>query len=959
MDTEKRLKVLVIHHDTGASCAYTAIARSAGWEVSSCEETGDVVGALGDNDVDVLIFEFSPESGFEALRKGYTREEWLATPDFWFSRVHPDDREFVTADAAALAAGHGSVGGVVFRWLTKQDRVVWGETHLAAIRDQAGQMLGVRGVTFEVTDRKNAEAELLESKRFLQSALDALSAHIGILDQEGRILAVNAAWNRFAAINGLAEGGYGVGANYLEVCHHASGDCSAEASAVARGIREVIAQRVPDFQLEYPCHSSQEQRWFVVRVTRFAGEGPVRVVVAHENITVRKLAEEALREGEQRYRSLVEATTAIVWDTPSSGEFETEQARWATFTGQSFEEYRGWGWLNAIHHDDQAETARVWSAAVASRGIYEVEHRLRFRDHTYREMMVRAVPIVAENGSILQWVGIHTDITERKRAEAVLGDTAQRLQLATKLTGTGVWDWDVVTNRIVWDAQMFAIYGYDSAPPEFTYETWAATVLPEDLAAQSAILQETVRQRGRSERKFRICRVNDGAVRVIHAAEITVTGATGEPLCVVGINRDITELETAAANLAASEERFRQAFDFAGTGIAIVGLDGGWLRVNRTLCKIVGYPAEELLAKTFQEITHPEDLDADLAHVRELLEGKTLHYQMEKRYLHRDGHVVWIQLNASLVRDPVGAAMHFVAHIEDITERKRAESERAEMNRQLVDVSRQAGMAEVATSVLHNVGNVLNSVNVSATLVAEGVRKSSVGDLARVVGLLDQHPADVGDFIGRDPQGRKLPGFLRQLSGQLARERQSALAELQSLRENVEHIKDIVAMQQNYAKVSGVTEILQVADLVEDSLRMNATSLTRHEVELRRDYGEVPSISVEKHKVLQILVNLIRNAKHACDDAGRTDKQITIRVSNGHESVRVAVIDNGIGIPPENLVRIFNHGFTTRKNGHGFGLHNAVLTAREMGGDLTVHSDGPGAGATFTLELPLTASGTP
>jgi len=223
--------------------------------------------------------------------------------------------------------------------------------------------------------------------------------------------------------------------------------------------------------------------------------------------------------------------------------------------------------------------------------------------------------------------------------------------------------------------------------------------------------------------------------------------------------------------------------------------------------------------------------------------------------------------------------------------------------------------------------------------------------------MLREKNGQLVEFLTNDPKGKLLPAYIADLSQHLEDERLETRAEIDLLTRNIEHIKDIVAMQQNYAKVSGVTEVSQVADLVEDSLRMNEGSLSRHEVELRRDYGEVPSITVEKHKVLQILVNLIRNAKHACDEAGRTDKQITIRVSNGHESVRVAVIDNGVGIPPENLVRIFNHGFTTRKNGHGFGLHNAVLTAREMGGDLTVQSDGPGTGATFTLELPLATNG--
>jgi signal transduction histidine kinase len=159
-------------------------------------------------------------------------------------------------------------------------------------------------------------------------------------------------------------------------------------------------------------------------------------------------------------------------------------------------------------------------------------------------------------------------------------------------------------------------------------------------------------------------------------------------------------------------------------------------------------------------------------------------------------------------------------------------------------------------------------------------------------------------------------------------------------------------MQQSYAKLCGVTETVAVAALVEDGLRMNAGALARHGITLRREIAEVPPITIDKHKVLQILVNLVRNAKYACDESGRSDKTMTIRVEGDEERVRISVADNGIGIRAENMSRLFTHGFTTRASGHGFGLHSGALTARELGGSLTACSDGPGCGATFTLELP-------
>jgi signal transduction histidine kinase len=254
--------------------------------------------------------------------------------------------------------------------------------------------------------------------------------------------------------------------------------------------------------------------------------------------------------------------------------------------------------------------------------------------------------------------------------------------------------------------------------------------------------------------------------------------------------------------------------------------------------------------------------------------------------------------------------------------------------------------------VLHNVGNVLNSVNVSATLVADHVRHTQAVNIAKVAALFQQHQADLDGFLTYDPRGRMIPGYLGTLGEALIAEHTAMLKELDHLRANVDHIKDIVAMQQSYASHSGVIETVSVPDLIEDALRTNTRSLARHEVGLHRDYQARPVVTTDKHKVIQILINLVRNAKQACNESDRPDKEITVRTTSDDRGVKIAIVDNGVGIPRENLTRIFAHGFTTRKTGHGFGLHSAALAAQELGGSLTAQSDGPGRGAPFTLELP-------
>ena len=331
-------------------------------------------------------------------------------------------------------------------------------------------------------------------------------------------------------------------------------------------------------------------------------------------------------------------------------------------------------------------------------------------------------------------------------------------------------------------------------------------------------------------------------------------------------------------------------------------------------------------------------------------EGKP--FSFEQRIIRPDGTERTIHQRGDVMLNQAGQSVKIFGTAQDVTERKRAEDDLEKMHLKLLDTSRQAGMAEVATGVLHNVGNVLNSVNVSANCVANTVRKSKAPNLAKVVALFRAHEADLGHFLTCDEKGRQVPGYLAQLAEHIAGEQAAVQKEMAELQQHIDHIKDVVTMQQSYAKVSGVKETIETNELLEDALRLNAGSLSHHGVEVIREFLDAPAISVEKHKALQILVNLINNAKQSCDSTGRDDKQMTLRIMQSSDRVHISVSDNGAGILPENLARVFNHGFTTKKTGHGFGLHNAVNAAREMGGDLKVHSAGPGQGATFTLELP-------
>lgn len=294
---------------------------------------------------------------------------------------------------------------------------------------------------------------------------------------------------------------------------------------------------------------------------------------------------------------------------------------------------------------------------------------------------------------------------------------------------------------------------------------------------------------------------------------------------------------------------------------------------------------------------------------------------------------------------------------EHVKDHEDAYAKLAEAQQRLMTLSRQAGMAEVATGVLHNVGNVLNSVNVSANVVSDKIRELSINNLLTLARLLESHSGNLPDFLNHDPKGQRVVPYLRELAVHLGQEREVMLRELRSLTGHIDHIKGIVATQQSYGKVSGLIETVSLPDLVEDAIRIVQSGLDKRSIRLEREHQAVSPVAVDKHSVLQILLNLLRNAAEAIDESGNPEKRIRVRISrHGDDRVCVEVNDSGVGLAPENLTRVFAHGFTTKSDGHGFGLHSGALAAKQLGGELRAESDGPGLGATFTLELPLAAA---
>lgn len=291
---------------------------------------------------------------------------------------------------------------------------------------------------------------------------------------------------------------------------------------------------------------------------------------------------------------------------------------------------------------------------------------------------------------------------------------------------------------------------------------------------------------------------------------------------------------------------------------------------------------------------------------------------------------------------------------------QRVEDRARELRRaqaELLDTARRAGKAEIAAEVLHHAGNILNSINTSAGIVASKLRQFRVPKLAQTAALLQAHQQDLGEFLVKDAAGRGLPAYLSRLAAAMQQELESTLGEVGSMVASVEYLNEVVRTQQAYVGVSEAPEWIHLEDLLDDALRMNTPVLEPLRVRIIKEYQALPALLLQRSKVVQILTHLISNAASALSESGQEEKWLRLKLEkSGEQLLRISVEDNGVGIAPKNLEMIFRPGFTTKQEGHGFGLHGSILTAKALGGSILAKSEGPGRGAVFTLELPWVSS---
>lgn len=357
--------------------------------------------------------------------------------------------------------------------------------------------------------------------------------------------------------------------------------------------------------------------------------------------------------------------------------------------------------------------------------------------------------------------------------------------------------------------------------------------------------------------------------------------------------------------------------------------------------------------KEFLDLIHSEDQEK----VESILTHNFIDsFQLENqaRILDQKGKYNWFHISCRKHNTYDDTNKKIIGIAIDISKQKKAEEKLEETNKKLIETARLAGMTDVAISVLHNVGNTLNSANVSVDMILETLSHSGLDRLSKITSMLENHRDNLCSFLTSDPKGMLIPQYLIALNQKLQEENNNISTEVSNLSKNIQHIRSIIESQQSISKTKGNIEKIYLPDLIDDALRISGSNITNNGIEFSKNFKDVGHIESDKTKIMQIIINFFRNARESIDaNPIIKNKKINLTIQKNKNNLDISVEDNGNGISPDALEQIFNFGFTTKEKGHGFGLHSSILAAKELGGDIRAESEGEGMGAKFILTIPI------
>jgi PAS domain S-box-containing protein len=648
-----------------------------------------------------------------------------------------------------------------------------------------------------------------------------------------------------------------------------------------------------------------------------------RVSLANTEVAVQIEARAVLRESEERFRFAQRAAGVGTFDWNIETGVNTWTPELEAMYGLPAGSFPGTqkAWEDLVHPDDRVRAVQRVKESLETGAPVEQEWRVIWPDGSVHWIAGRWQVFGNAASEPLHMMGVNIDVTDRKNMEEALRQSEERFRLAIKATNDAIWDVDLKTGRVSWNDTYSVVYGRPETAD--SYQFWIDRIHPEDRARTVDDFHAAIGGRASSwSCEYRFRRV-DGEWAYVYDRAYIGRDASGRAWRVIGALQDLTGPKQAEASLRESEERFRRVFEEGPLGLALVGEDYRFLKVNGALCRMVGYSEAELVQKTFAEITHPDDVRADVELAERLFRREIPFYRLQKRYLKKSGEIIWINLTASMIFDHDGQPLYGIAMVEDITEMKHAEEDKARLNHELAHAQRMECVGRLAGGIAHDFNNLMGTVLLNAQSALEELK--GVGPAEESITAI-QDAAQQAVAIGR----------------QLMTFSQKQVLEI---------------------------ELLDLNSVIAQNGKM-IRRLIGEDVDVIFKPGPRLLVKGDRGQLGQVILNLAVNSRDAMPNGGIFEIRTSLvefnegvphfnSAAKPSPYVVLKVRDTGTGMDAEIQARAFEPFFTTKGVGKGTGLGLSVVygIVSQMGGFITVESE-PDRGTEFTIHLPL-ASGTP
>jgi PAS domain S-box-containing protein len=838
----------------------------------------------------------------------------------WKQALHPDDRETVFEGWKTYLRQGTSWE---YRLLTPKGEIRWIRALGGPLYSLQGEITGYVGTVEDITERKNAHRALQENEALNRAVLNSLPANIAVLDSNGMIQAINEEWLRFAEANGDPPArSVGIGANYLEVCRRASGYGSGDAERALAGIQDVLAGKLQSFRMQYPCDSATEKRWFYMLVTPLAGVTSGGGVVAHVDITERKQAQDAMKEALQQLQLITDNMPAGVIRCSRDLRYVWVSRSYAALLRRAGpEEIAGQSILDVVGQEFYGVVRPYIERALSGERV-EYEIQVTYPDVGPRWIHAVDVPTKAPDQTIDGWIAVVGDVTERHEADQRLRESEERFRNMADAAPVMIWVSSPDKGCIFFNKVWLDFTG--RTMEQESGNGWRAAVHPDDRDRCFAIYSSSFEARRGFQMEYRLRRA-DGEYRWLLNNGVPRFAVSGVFKGYIGSCIDITErkheeelreeLRRERERLAEARglERFRLSFEEAPVGMALIRGDGVWLRVNRALCEMTGYTESELISRG-RDITHPDDRAEESRLLTRILSGELAAGRLEERCLHKQGHTIYVLLSIAMVeRDEAGRPVHFVAHVQDLTERKRVEQELEASRAQIVSSSRLSALGMMAGGIAHEINNPLAVIHASAANISRMAESGSV-----------QVPPAV-------------------------------LKNNHRISQTADRISRIVRSLRHVARESSADEVRDtpVREIVDETLELCAERFRAHNIRLAVSAVD-PEVVIpcREAQICQVLLNLLQNAFDELED-WEGERWVMLDVSSCPGWVIFSVSDSGPGIAREHRAHIMEAFFTTKPVGKGIGLGLSISRsiAFQHGGTLELDEESPHT--CFRLKLRL------